>query len=98
MSLRTSKKLFWPLVVFLILLFCPLVLSFSLAFSTPLAEGISALEICDKDSTIPSLEELGISEDIYSLPCLGPATALQKQEGYSIIALVLPLPDKPPAT
>jgi len=98
MSLRTSKKIFGPLVVILILLFCRLVPSFSLAFSTSQAEGISALEVCEKDSTMPCLEELGISEDIYSLPCLSPIATLEHQEEYSIVTLVPPLPDKPPAT
>jgi len=98
MSLRTSEKLFCPLAVFLILSFCPPMLSCSLACSSSRAEGLSALEVCEKDSAIPLLEDLGISEDIYSLPCLSLITALQKQEGYSIIMLVPPLPDKPPAT
>ena len=97
MSLKTSKKIFGPLAVFLILLFCSLVLSFSLSFNISQAEGISALEVCEKDSPLPSLEELGISEDIYSLPCLSPIAALQHQEEYSIVTLVPPMLDKPPA-
>ena len=98
MSLRTSKKPLLPLVLFLILSFCPLILSFSLAFSTSQAEGIATLEVCEKDSAIPLLDELGISEDIYSVPCLSLITALQKQGGYSIITQVPPLADKPPST
>jgi len=72
-------------------------LSFSLTCSTLQAEGISALEMCEKDSAIPLLDELGLLENMYSLPCLSLITSLQRQDGYSLNTIVSPLPDKPPA-
>ena len=90
-------KSFLPFVLFLILSFCPLTLSFSLAFNTSPEEGISALEASEEDSPIPSVGEPGISEEIYSVPCLSLITTIQKQAEYSILTLVPPVPDKPPA-
>jgi hypothetical protein len=98
MTLSFSKKLFCPLVVFLILSVCPPMLSFSLDSITSETEGITALEGYEKDSTGPLLEELGISEDIYSVSCLSLIIALQSQGGYSISTFVSSLADKPPAT
>jgi hypothetical protein len=97
MTLRTSKKLFCPLVVFLILSFCLPILSHSPACGTSQAEGVSAPEDREEESTTPFLEELGLAEDIYSVSSLTLIAALQKREGYTINTFVPPLSDKPPA-
>jgi hypothetical protein len=98
MTLRSSKKLFWPLLVFFILSFCPPMLSDSFACGSTRAEGISFLEVCAKDFPSLLLEEPGIAEDGHSVLCFAPITTLQNQEGSSILTLAPPLPDKPPAT
>ena len=98
MSLMTSNKSFLPFVLFLVLSFCQLTISFSLAFNTSPAEGISALEASEEDSTIPSVGEPGISEEIYSVPCINLITAFEKREEDFIITLIPLLLDKPPAT
>jgi hypothetical protein len=96
MSLRTSNKSFLLFVLFLILLFFQLTLSFSLAFNTSPTEGISALEACEEDSVISPVGEPGISEEIYSVPCINLITAFEKQEEDFIITLTPLLLDKPP--
>jgi hypothetical protein len=96
MSSLHLRNIASPLAVLLIFTFCLPLLSFALTFSATKTEGISALDVCTKDSTVILQGELGIPEDFYSVPCISPIRIIPEKEGYFIISLVPALPEKPP--
>jgi hypothetical protein len=96
MSSLHLRNIASPLAVILIFTFCLPLLSFAFTFSASKTEGISALDVCTKDSTAILQGEMGISEDFYSVPCFSTISIISEKEGYFIISLVPALSEKPP--